>query len=110
MIASYCKQCGASVGCNRRCKRCYPDPAKAPAAAPGAKAVTPFEKWWDDPSTNSDKPRHELMVARAVAERAWLACAAEAERLCRERALAEDASIACNCADAIAKLAEVDRG
>ena len=72
------------------------------------KAVTAFEIW----KAGSDYRSVENSVAVGMAKAAFLACAAEAERLCRARVLdpGEHECLACEkCADAIAKLAEVDR-
>ena len=63
--------------------------------------MTPFEKWAEEAGVYKDNPEARM---------AWQACAAEAERLCRENAYhGNGVAAAAKCADAIRKLAEVDR-
>lgn len=75
--------------------------------------MTAFEKAWLERSKNLP---NATLIERAYAEAdfraGYLACAAEAERVCRE--LDASAGLATvgakKCADAIAKLAEVEHG
>ncbi len=75
-------------------------------------AVTAFEKAWLERSNNLPNATPiERAYAQADFRAGFLACAAEAERLCRQPC----GHVGCNCsgehcADAIRQLAEVDRG
>jgi hypothetical protein len=70
--------------------------------------MSQFEKWWEAKrATMSDQGRLIWAGPPALARECWNACAAEAERLCRERE--QQAGSASDCRRDIAKLAEVDR-
>lgn len=75
--------------------------------------MTAFEKWlrrYDNPELGPDA-KCLSDEAVAIANDAWNACAAEAERLCRARVLdpGEHECLACeNCADAIRGLRETE--